>query len=217
MVIEACTSIARKSGYSINNPAAGFVFQSSLSLLSRVMVFVFMPLIGYLADTNSLDVSDLYLVILYVPTPLFLFIVYFYRFKFETLITILLFRINKHGTFFKKTNEQVRIKKNKKYIFKNFKKLYFLFTLAYVPFYLAWPITIMLMNEFNDYRATVLGLSSIFNGINTIFITVFLDPKLTQLGKYSNIINSLYSDLLILRVLSALISLFLIILFVLVV
>lgn len=217
MATEACTSIARKSGYSINNPAAGFVFQNSLSLLSRVMVFVFMPLIGYLADTNSLGVSDLYLVILFAPTPLLLFMVYFYRFKLETLVAILLFRINKHGTFFKKTNEQVRIKKNKKYILKNFKKLYVSFTLAYVPFYLAWPITVTLMTEFNDYRATILGFSSIFNGINTIFITVFLDPKLTQLGKYTNIINSLYSDLLILRVLSALISLFLIMLFVLVV
>lgn len=207
MATEACTAIARKSGYSINNPASGFVFQSSLSLLSRVMVFVFMPLLGYLADTNNLFVSDLYLIILFMPTILILLMVYLFRYKLENFITILLHRINTHGTFFKKTSETIKIKKNKKIILKNFKKLYASFIIAYIPYYLAWPITVLLMIEFNEYRATILGLSSIFNGINTIFITLLLDPKLTQLGKYPNLINSVYSDLLILRFLSATFSL----------
>ena len=207
MAIEGCTSIARKSGYSIKNPAAGFVFQNSLSLLSRVMVFVFMPLLGYLADTNSLAVTMSHLIILFLPTPILLCVIYFFRFKVETLVTILLYRINTHGSFFKKVNHEFTIKRNKKYILTKFKSLYGSFVLAYIPFYLAWPVTVLLITEFNDYRATIIGLSSIFNGLNTIYITLFLDPKLTQLGNYPNIINSLYSDLLILRVLSAAIAL----------
>ena len=210
MATEACTAIARKSGYSINNPASGFVFQSSLSLLSRIMVFVFMPLLGYLADTNNLSVSNLYLIMLFIPTPLILLMVYLFRYKLEKLITILLHRINVHGSFFKATTEHIKIKKNKKIILKNFKKLYASFVIAYIPYYLAWPITVLLMTEFNEYRATILGLSSIFNGINTIFITLLLDPKLTQLGNYPNIINAVYSDLLLLRFVSALISLLII-------
>lgn len=207
MATEACTAIARKSGYSINNPASGFVFQSSLSLLSRIMVFIFMPLLGFLADTNNLSVSDLYLILLFTPTILILLMVYLFRYKIEKVIAALLHRINIHGTFFKKTNEIIKIKKNKKIILKNFKKLYASFVIAYIPYYLAWPVTVLLMTEFNEYRATILGLSSIFNGINTIFITLLLDPKLTQLGKYPNIINSVYSDLLILRFIASIVSL----------
>ena len=52
--VEAATSISRKSGYAINNAASGLILQSSLGLLSRALIFMFMPLIGALADTGSL-------------------------------------------------------------------------------------------------------------------------------------------------------------------
>lgn len=214
MAVEASTSIARKSGYAINSPASGFVFQNSLSLLSRVLVFAFMPLLGYLSDTNSLNIGGLNLILLFALTPLLLVVTYLSRFKLEQLFTVLLLRINSHGTFFRRTNERVSIKKTNKSFLGRFNKLYVFFVLAYIPFYLAWPTTIILMTEFNDYRATILGLSSIFNGINTIFITVFLDPKLTQLGKYLRIINSIYVDLIMLRVMAALFSLLLVSLYV---
>ncbi len=47
-MVESSTSISRKAGYNIDNPSTGFVFQSSISLLSRVLVFMFIPLLGYL-------------------------------------------------------------------------------------------------------------------------------------------------------------------------
>lgn len=213
MAIEASTSIARKSGYLINSPSSGFVLQNSLSLFSRMLVFIFVPLLGYLADTNDLNINSLNLILLYVLTPLFLFLTYLFRFKLEQLIIKLLLRIDEHGTFFRKASKKVSIKKTSKPILRKFKKLYILFTLAYIPFYLAWPVTIILLNEFNDYRATILGASSILNGINTIFIVVFLDPKLVQLGKYPKIINLMYVDLIKLRAVSSLISLLFILLF----
>ena len=44
------------------------------------------------------------------------------------------------------------------------------------------------------------------NGINTIAITLWIDPRLAKLGKYKNHILRVYSDLLIVRVISSVLS-----------
>lgn len=212
--LESSTSIARQSGYYINNPTSGFVFQSSISLLSRILVFVFMPLLGYLADTNNFISDSFYLLFLYSLSIFFLYITYFYRISIRNMYSILLLRMNKRGSFFKSSGENIvnyisfnqEIKLFKK--FKKFKKFYYIFVISYIPYYMSWPIVIILLQEFNEYRATVLGVSSVFNGINTIIITLFVDPKLAQLGNYNRIIKSIYKDLLFLRLIASVLALF---------
>jgi hypothetical protein len=218
--IEASTSISRKSGYMINNPSTGFVFQSSLSLVSRAVIFMFMPLLGYLADKNELLKVTSDILYLYSFIPISLFLLYIIRYKLEKVYMNLLHRMNIHGSFFKSIRDEnievikfKKIKSLKKT--KYFKKLYLIFLLSYIPYYLAWPIIIILLTIYNDNRAMILGMSSVFNGINTIIITLFIDPKLTQLGKYNRLIQYVYNDLVLLRFYASMIAYFILLLFVL--
>jgi hypothetical protein len=218
--IEASTSISRKSGYKIGNPSTGFVFQSSLSLVSRALIFMFMPLLGYLADKNALLKEPSDILYLYVFVPISLGVLYIIRSKVESIYTILLCRMHTHGSFFKSIkNNNINLKSYKKLRtlkkVKYFKKLYTIFLLSYVPYYLSWPVIIILLTLYNDYRAMILGMSSVFNGINTIVITLFIDPKLTQLGKYNRLIQYVYNDLVLLRFYASLIAYLLLTLFIL--
>jgi hypothetical protein len=211
VAIESTTSISRKAGYMINNPSTGFVFQSSLSLVSRALIFMFMPLLGYLADKDKLLSNNYELLLFYMFIPLFLYIVYFFRFKIEYIYSILLIRMDKKGSFFKKVqttgrlNSNVKVSKHFKRS-KKFKHLYNVFLLSYIPYYLSWPIIIFLLQEFHDNRGMILGLSSVFNGINTIAITMFIDPKLTQIGQQKRLIQILYNDLVLLRFYAAMLG-----------
>ena len=84
-LVELSTSISRKAGYVIGNPSSGFIFQSSLALVSRALVFMFIPILGYLSDKNLL--SESYLKILL----LFGFIPYFWLLVMLMLIVFLFF------------------------------------------------------------------------------------------------------------------------------
>jgi hypothetical protein len=206
-VLESSTSISRKTGYNIGNSSAGFMFQSSISLLSRVFVFMLMPLIGYLADQNNFFESEYEVLNYYLFMIVFLFLLYIFRLKVEKIYATFLLRVEENGSFFKPLKHKnlldikfCKLPKFKR--FKFFKKLNIVFLIAYIPYYLAWPVVMILLQEFNENRAMILGMSSIFNGINTIIITMFIDPKLTQMGKCSRVIQHVYDDLVLLRVYS---------------
>jgi len=219
-VLESSTSISRKSGYNINNPSTGFVLQSSVSLLSRVLIFMFMPLLGYLSDQNNIFQDNFEILLNYSIVVISLYILYFYRNYVEKIYSVLLLRMNAHGSFFKplKKNELLGLRFNKLPKFrysKKFKKLYVIFLISYIPYYIAWPIIIFFLQEFNDSRGMIIGMSSVFNGINTIVITLFIDPKLVQLGRYNKLIQHVYSDLILLRVFAAITGYLLLIVFIL--
>ena len=207
-VIEATTSLSRKAGYFINNPSTGFVFQSSLGLISRMLVFLFMPLLGYLSDKNMLPSKGL-IIILYLIIPFLLFLLFLFKTNVEKFYIILLYRMDTHGSFFKRLNKKINLNLKKTKLLKinkKLKRLYFIYLLAYIPYYLAWPIIIILLSQYHDNRGMILGMSSVFNGINTIIITLFIDPKLTQLGKYNRVIQYVYSDLIFLRLIASILA-----------
>jgi hypothetical protein len=205
--VEATTTISRRAGYSINNPASGLIFQSSLSLLSRALIFMFMPILGSLADANNLLSTESDVLLYFLFTPIFLTAIYFSRFKLEGVFGQLLMNINDFGTYFKKSKKTYKLNlvtsnvKRKKSL-----SFYVLVLVAYVPYYLSWPLIIILLDKFNESRGLILGLSSLFNGLNTIIITVWIDPRLAKLGMYKNIILRTYSDLLFVRIFSAILS-----------
>ena len=118
--------------------------------------------------------------------------------------------MEKYGTFFTKKeihfHKQNNVRNNRK--IKVLKNFYYVYAISYIPYYLAWPIVILLLSEYNDYRATIIGLTAIFNGVNTIILSVFIDPKLARLGQYNNIILNVYSNLLKLRIYASLFSFF---------
>jgi hypothetical protein len=198
MSVEACSSLARYSGYHIQNPYAGLSFQGSLSLLSRLLVFVYTPLFGFLADTEQLPRNnDLTNLAGFLLTPIALMCV---KAKSD-LIVFWISRVIQNsatnGTWFKAASsnktDSVKSKKtisvslpirirDKKH--RRLKTNRVLLLLLYIPYYLAWPATLMLIAAFPKYRATLIGVSTIFTSLNTIGMTLWLDPLLVRMQEY---------------------------------
>ncbi|MEI8668066.1 DUF2837 family protein [Pseudoalteromonas sp. B131b] len=210
--IEASTALARKAGYLMEKPESGLILQSSLSLMSRLLIFMFMPLIGALSDKGSVYENISELLFGYLIIPFFLLAIYICRVKILTLYYILTTRMLSNGSFFKsvkldKVATSLKIKKNKP-IYKKFISLYMLVIIAYIPYYLAWPSIMVLIDIYPENRGFLLGMSSVLNGFNTIILTIFVDPKLVQIGKQKRLIINLYDDLILLRFVASLISFF---------
>lgn len=206
--LEASTSLARRCGYEIGNPASGLILQSSLSLMSRFLMFLFMPVIGMSADSNTLTGNPFSVLVGFSFILVALFLLLAIREGVSKCFSHLLFRVNNTGSFFKrvKDNSYLNVTK-RKYKFKiRFFWLYLKTYLAYIPYYLSWPVIILLLSFYPDNRGFILGLSGVLNGVNTIIITLFVDPKLAQIGKYPRVIYRVYTELLNLRIYSAITS-----------
>lgn len=223
--IESSTSLARRAGYTLNDGVIGMMLQSSLALFSRLLMFVFFPYLGVLADRNQIQYGFWEIIIYFSITILLLGLLILFRQPIERLYLLVLNQIKETGSFFifkkkNKNNNEASQSKNTvsgKGMEKKFRMLYAVHILAYVPYYLAWPIVIILLGRFHEQRAMIIGLSSIFNGINTIILTLFIDPKLAQLGKYNLIIQNVYLDLTVLRFYSSILALALLSLFLIVI
>lgn len=202
--VEASTSLCRKVGYEIGHPDSGLILQGSLSIISRALVFIFMPIVGFLADQGNLFDEVFIIFLSYLIIPVILFLLYYNRNSIEFLFKILLFRIIHNGSYFKPTNSKISLSKKRRYRFR--KKLLFILKivfLAYLPYYLCWPIILILLDCFPDNRGLILGLTSVMNGINTIIITFFIDPVLVKLGRYKRLINRIYDQIVLSRFFSA--------------
>lgn len=204
--IEASTTISRRAGYSLENPAGGLIFQSSLSLLSRALIFMFMPILGSMADSNNLLSNKIQVLYLFLLTPGFLIIINLFKINIEKIFGQLLLNINDYGSYFKWSSNIYIVQNERKKLNKKSISFYLLVLIAYIPYYLSWPLIIILLDSFNEKRGLILGLSSVFNGLNTIIITLWIDPRLAKLGLYKNLILKTYSDLLCVRVLSSFIA-----------
>ena len=202
-VLEASTSICRQVGYQLEKPEGGLFLQSTLALLSRVLMFMFMPMLGWMADTGMGSLSP-YFLANYIFVIVSLSAFYIYRWPAARLFENGIHRMVANGSLFRSANYTSSIVKdmNKRAI-KPAKNLYWIVFVAYIPYYLAWPLVIILISEYVDYRATILGMATVFNGVNTIILTVFVDPVLMKLGKYKRIIKFIYPKLAQIRIYSS--------------
>jgi hypothetical protein len=57
-----------------------------------------------------------------------------------------------------------------------------------------------------DYRATILGGSSFLNGINTIALSLFVDPYLLKISKHKFLRKRVYNSLVMLRLQAIILS-----------
>ena len=207
--VESSTSLARKSGYSEGNAASGLILQSSLGLVSRALIFMFMPLIGLAADKGNLLESKSDILLSYSMIPMTLLILVVCREYVEWIYKALILRMSVSGSYFRSSNTKKKFKKGKLNYLKKakcFYKLYLLVIFAYIPYYVSWPFIIYLLDIFPERRGFILGMSSVFNGINTIVLTLIVDPKLAQLGRYKRIILSVYGDFILLRLFASIFS-----------
>ena len=172
------------------------VLQSSLAFVSRFAVFFMLPLIGF-ADARFCKYRKRYWNICVcnhlVPT----FCVYFEKnpLKFIWMIESL----TKSGSLIRSLGfvgetHELRVKLRRK-IVQPLKNFYIMFFMVYLPYYVAWPLIILLMNYFPDYRATILGCASFLTGINTIAIALFIDPFFLKLVKYKRTLPVVYISL----------------------
>ena len=201
--LEASTNIARKAGYNINNASSGLFFQSALSIFSRLIMFIFMPLLGFLADTSELEIN--FFLLFYLLVPFTLIILHFNNRIIEYFFGKILLRLSERGSYFKKSKSLYKSKLLlKKEIFSlKFKISY---VLIGIPFYISWPLIILALILFQDYRATIIGMSALLNGLYTFYLSIIVDPMLSKLGNYKNIISIVYDELIYLKLISSTIS-----------
>lgn len=214
MLIEASTSLSRLAGYLLKTPESGLILQSSLALFSRMLMFLFMPFLGYLSDQNNLLGNENLILFSSLFIPCGLILLYIFKIRVINIYSVLIYRINKHGSFFKGDSIFKKIITNqslKKRKIGSLRSFYFLFLFSYIPYYLAWPIVILLLDSFHEQRGMILGMSSFFNGINTIILTIFVDPKLIKIGSHKRILPPIYLNLIKIRIYSSLISIALLI------
>lgn len=214
--IEATTSTCRKCGYIIDKPESGLVLQSSLGLLSRVLVFMFTPVIGAASDGGRLLENNYDIIIPYLIIILFVFMSVLFRDRVLTVYMSLISRMTQYGSLFVRLKKddvwKYEVKRTKKRMYSKYPFLYFIALISYVPYYLSWPVIMILLGEFNESRGLILGLSSVLNGLNTILLTAIVDPKLVQLGKAKRVICVVYDDLLSIRFVASIVSLVMMIL-----
>lgn len=201
--LEASTNIARKSGYNINNASSGLFFQSALGILSRLIMFVFMPLLGFLADTSKLEIN--YFLLFYLLVPFSILILHKKSRSVEYFYGNIILRLSETGSYFKRAKS---IYKSKPLFKKNILSLKFKisYILIGIPFYISWPLIILALILFDDYRATIIGMSAFFNGFYTLYLSVLVDPLLSKLGNYKNIIAIVYDEIVFLKLFSSIIS-----------
>jgi len=167
---------------------------------------MFMPMIGAFSDSGDMFTSANDLIVYYLMLPVSFTFLFLFRREIEIFFLKLLNRVEENGSYFIKSKKgysapevSVKIK-----TFGKFRGLYLLTFFSYIPYYLAWPLIIILLDNFNESRGFILGLSSVFNGVNTLILTVFVDPKLAQIGAFNRVIRSVYNEMLIVRLFSAL-------------
>ncbi|MTB67310.1 hypothetical protein GKR48_10815 [Providencia sp. wls1943] len=214
MLIEASTSLSRLAGYLLKTPESGLILQSSLALFSRMLMFLFMPFLGYLSDQNNLLGNESLVLLSSLFIPFGLILLYTFKLRVINIYSVLISRVNKHGSFFKGDSIFERVIKEqslKKKKIGSLRGFYFLVLFSYIPYYLAWPIVILLLDSFHEQRGMILGMSSFFNGINTIVLTMFVDPKLIKIGSYKKILPPIYLNLIKIRIFSSIISIILLI------
>jgi hypothetical protein len=189
------------AGVLAGNQVAGITLQSSLGIISRFLMLIFMPALGYMADAKKIDTS--YIVVLNFLVAAFLYAIYKAKNYVLTIYLRFANNVSQHGNYFKQSNIHNIFNKKIKGISVRFKTIYIIFIVAYIPYYLSWPTVLIFLAKYPDYRAMIIGMSGLLNGFNTIVTALIIDPKLSQLSLYNRVSLQIHNDFLYLRIFSA--------------
>ena len=187
--LEMSTSFMRQVGSSIGRPDAGLQLQSSFSMLSRFFMLLMMPVIGLHADKNTIGFGA-YSIYITIPF-LIVFTLNLKKTIFIDVYYSLMMSMIKDGSFLK-----VRfLKYSGKKITKKANYLKLVIFGAYLPYYGAWPLCMLLIDYFPDNRATLLGMTGVVNGINTVILAVYIDPHLIKVGRHLRLTQLIYNNI----------------------
>ena len=185
----------------MDNQVTGLTLQSSLGIFSRLLMLLFMPVLGYMADTNKINTNFIVELNFLVVASLYVLI------KAKSYVLTIYLRlannVGTHGTYFKQAKICTVHNKKFKNVTLRFKSLYIIFIIAYIPYYLSWPIVLIFLAKYPDYRAMIIGMSGLLNGFNTVINALIIDPKLSQMSVYKRVCAQVQNDFLYLRIFSA--------------
>lgn len=205
--LESLSSIARSSGIWTGNIYNGIVVQNALSLGSRLIMFVFMPVMGFFFDTGNFVPVSL-ITIANICAIAGLILVYALRnYCFQFLVKVALHVKNKGRLGYTNQTHYDLLSLKSHYDKKGFIIKYIL---TYVPYYAAWPLTIFFLGEYTEYRATLIALPTVFTGITTLSISLYIDPYLSKFVEKTKENVWINASLINLRICSYVISIILV-------
>jgi hypothetical protein len=191
MAIEYVNTLARVAGFKSNSLSVGIAVQNSLGVASRAVSFLVIPLISLMADKNVFsELPTSALIALNFIAPAILALAYISRERLAGCMLYTVRAVNERGRIELGYAECKVSKPLAPQPLVNYFRIQYL---AYISYYLAWPVTIAVLREFPSYRATALSLSTVFTGINTLMIILIIDPKTMYLQRY----DSLFEGILI--------------------
>ena len=194
-LVEITTPLCRRAGVLNGTLAAGLQLQSSLSLLSRVINAFYLPLIGHLSDVNLLSTLGFCSSVFYGFLMITIgFLILPTEKKILSFYTRIVGGISKSGSLFILSDPTKLSNFKTKHSTNKFKKIKYITFLGFIPQYLSWPVVFILLSQFPENRGLILGVTSVLNGINSLLLTIFIDPYILKFGTYYNISNLLFED-----------------------
>lgn len=200
---EFINPLARSAGVRKGSLAAGIIVQNSLAVLSRVFSMIMLPLLGLLSDTGALSkLSPFELNIAFWIIPVVLISIFLIRKKIQGILYFAVLSVIQEGKL--KIGYKKIAPRTTKSSRANLRNFYFVILVSYIPYFIAWPITISCIYLYPEYRATLLSLSTTLTGVNTLLITFWIDPIVGKLAKYTRSFEKIMENIIGLKLVASL-------------
>lgn len=171
-----------------------------------------MPILGLMSDSDSFSLNQLHFVLGLFPVVFFVLILLYKFFsKFSKATLPFIFSVINYGSFFK-----IRKKiQQPKYVDlnsfnsswkKRLSSVRYLTVFSFVPYYLTWPLIIILLDNYPENRGSIMGLSSVVNGLTTLSLTLIIDPFVVKLSRHQILSVLFFRDQILMRSFSALVA-----------
>jgi hypothetical protein len=205
MTLEFSNTYARIAGVRCGEISIGITMQNALSIIARTVASFTMPAIALVADREVLNkYSNRQLVIAIWIIPSALVLAYMVRHQILSLFLYSAAQLKKHGTIklgYIHCRKGLLTKR-----VKAFNSIEALFLASYIPYYMAWPMTVFLTKIHPEYRATMMSTSTIFTGINTMIIAMIIDPKIVYITKSVRVAESILSRQCLLKIVASFVA-----------
>jgi len=211
MLLEASSSLIRAEGYRLARPDASMTLVNAVNIGSRTLVALLLPGIGLIADLGYAPLAWYEITLFQCVIPIGVGLAIISRNFLTRLAHGRLLGLMKSGSLFFKSHSHTVRKgsdeaRKRKIRWKLFSKFYLFFAFAYLPHYLIWTLLILVLPHFPDYRATIIALTSVFNGANTLLVTLYFDPAIVGYARRRRVIPGILEDMMLARLVSGLMS-----------
>lgn len=216
-VVEMTVSVTRIVGLNNFDLGAAITLQSALALGSRLVVFVYMPLAGFVVDFGNQSLSMSALLFPSIIIPAVIFIIALRARDVTRIVGVLIQRALVNGSYFSSCPEESDIRRVDIGVFQDFSGRYeivqfrelksLVVLLSYTLYYATWPVIFGVIHTQPEYRTTIFASAAFFTGLNTICMALIADPTTLYLAQKNKSACEEYLKLLIrIRVYAALIA-----------